>query len=191
LRQPDLGQRARKPDPCSNPKLNATTQGARAVRPGRPLKPDALGGDKYDAERDGRLHRRAGHRHPSERCGDQRDAVREGRAVIVRRIRLPPRTMQQGQDEQQVIDATRMLDASANRKSQPPNSGRRLDDELRPLWQQVLDLARSIQTFDTDDDVGDATGDAVDGHRLPCEPAGAVNRPALDERTVANLSPAP
>ena len=94
---------------------------------------------------------------------------------------------QQRQHEQQVIDAAQdVLDAEHQVGPGDLASARSaLDDELRPLRQQALDLAGAVAAFDAHDHVGDAAGDAVDGERLPGEPAGALDLPALDVRAVA------
>ena len=78
-----------KPNPCNNPKVNATIHGQRSVQPASPGAHEQFPGDEHDAQRN-RLDRRSRHMHEAERRARERDPVRNGeRGHRATRRRVP------------------------------------------------------------------------------------------------------
>ena len=124
-----------KPNPCSNPNVNATTHGQRAVRPGLPAcAVNDFRRNENDGQRDHGFDRRTRHADQSQRRRGERDAVRDGEGRN-RRHHAPGAfdDQQQRQHEQQVIDPEQDV-LHAEHEIGPRNfpcPGGSLDDERR------------------------------------------------------------
>ena len=100
-----------KPSPCSRPKVNATSQGRRAVRPGRPAGAvHDLGRDEHDAERDHRLDRRRRHVHEAQRSRRRASGcARRVKAVtVVTSRRVGPTSMKSARTKSRWSKPSRM-----------------------------------------------------------------------------------
>ena len=183
LRQADLLQRAGEAEAVQQAETEGDDPGRARGQAGPAVQAvQDLHRDEGDRQRDDGLDRRAGHLHPAERGGDQRDAVgdREGRDRRQDAF-AAAHDQQQGQHEQQVVDAAEdVLDAE--HQVAPGHfaaAHRRRYGETRPVDRQALDLRTAVEAHDAGDDVGDADRVALDRDFLPDQPAGNPHLPAL------------
>ena len=106
------------------------------------------------------------------------------KAVMVRPgADVEPTRMQQGQHEQQVVEAEQdVLDAEAQvRPGEGEGARGGGHHERRRRRRQAVGLLRAVAALDAEQDVGERRAEALHGDGMAIEPAGASHGGTLDE----------